>query len=295
MTIQEKYDEKLNSKRKKFGNRLRELRINAGYKSRSQFADAIGYAQESIKKWETGNGFPSMDTLMLLCDEFNCELDYLLGNMEYRTHDEKFICEETGLSPEAVQCLKEWKTRSYSRAYLFQYSQIINDLILDHATREGNKIGTLENDTVLNRLMRFLRVTSISTISGYGHAYLNVDMNGNKYDYNNRLVGIGHVVIDGDSEEGVFIEAFPYKNAPMPKLFEEQPFDRYPSDYIQLTDKLLERSLLDQLDDSLKRLKKELHEKELLEKESREKELLKKELLAGMITEEEVLEYEEEE
>lgn len=289
MTIPKKYKEISEEQKKKFGNRLRELRINAGYKSRSQFAEEIGYAQESIKKWETGNGFPPIDTLLLLCNVFSCELDYLLGNMDYRTHDEEFICEETGLSPKSVQCLREWRSCSFNRAYLFQYSQIINDLILDHAMREGN-----ENDTVLNRLMRFLRLTSISTIQGYGHGYFNVDMNGNKYDYDNRLVGMGHMVIEGDSEEGVFIETIPFKSAPMPKMFEEQNFDRYPVDYIPLTDKLLERSLLDQLDDSLKRLKNELREKEVIEKELREKELLKKELLAGKITEDDLLEYEEE-
>lgn len=85
-----------------FRSRIKELR---GNETQEQFAGSLGVSLDAVKNWEQGYAMPGIDTLFKLCDKYHCEIDYLLGRMEHKTHDLQYICDETGLSEPAVKDL----------------------------------------------------------------------------------------------------------------------------------------------------------------------------------------------
>ena len=74
----------------------------------------------------------SIEKLTALCEEFQCSISYLMGEYDYRNYDNKFICEQTGLSEESVEKLKHWNTlaaKPYKRyAWARNAIRAINDL-----------------------------------------------------------------------------------------------------------------------------------------------------------------------
>lgn len=65
----------------------------------------------TIKNYENPNwsGKPKLETVDNMCKILGCDVDYLLGTIDYETHNLKFICEYTGLSKEAVLSLHDRK------------------------------------------------------------------------------------------------------------------------------------------------------------------------------------------
>lgn len=95
-----------------FAKGFKNARKSAGYTQQS-FADSFNVATvETIRNWEQGRNIPEIDTIDKLCSIFNCDLDYLFGRIDYKTHNNKFICETTGLSEEAVETLMFIKQES---------------------------------------------------------------------------------------------------------------------------------------------------------------------------------------
>lgn len=58
---------------------LTRLRKEAGYKSRSSFAEAIGVAERRIKSWETQETKLRLDDACMIADFLKCTLDELAG------------------------------------------------------------------------------------------------------------------------------------------------------------------------------------------------------------------------
>lgn len=51
--------------------------------TQEQLAEKLGVSRQSVSKWESGQSYPEMDTLLNLCDLFGTDLDTLLrGNAE---------------------------------------------------------------------------------------------------------------------------------------------------------------------------------------------------------------------
>ena len=84
-----------------FGQRLTELRkkrweqykenqniVNNPYekfaccKTQETLAEAIGVERRTIGKWELGTSIPTIDKVAMLCNLFECNIDYLLGSEE---------------------------------------------------------------------------------------------------------------------------------------------------------------------------------------------------------------------
>lgn len=63
----------------------------------------------TIKHYENGNynGSPKLDIVDNLCKILECDVDYLLGNIECKTHDDQFIHNKTGLSEIAILELRQ--------------------------------------------------------------------------------------------------------------------------------------------------------------------------------------------
>lgn len=63
----------------------------------------------TIKHYENGNynGSPKLDIVDNLCKILECDVDYLLGNIDCKTHDDQFIHNKTGLSEIAILELRQ--------------------------------------------------------------------------------------------------------------------------------------------------------------------------------------------
>ena len=91
------------------GRRIKTLRDKSG-KSLAELAEMCGVQQyQTVSKWEKGNSYPSLQQLLRLCDIFQCDIDYLLGNIPCKTREVTDIVKATGLSSDAVEQLLNWQ------------------------------------------------------------------------------------------------------------------------------------------------------------------------------------------
>ena len=60
-----------------FSDNLQFIR-SANSLTQEQLAEQLGVSRQSVSKWESGGSFPEMDTLLLLCDLYDTNLDTLL-------------------------------------------------------------------------------------------------------------------------------------------------------------------------------------------------------------------------
>lgn len=105
--------------KKQIGERIRKTRIEYGYKSREDLGFALKPGDKSkdrkvIAKWENGASLPSLEDLTMMCQLFDCEVGFLL--CEYDTHyrEDESICKQTGLTEEAIECLR--RCNNYHRS-----------------------------------------------------------------------------------------------------------------------------------------------------------------------------------
>lgn len=71
---------------------------------------------KTVKNWEQGKAAPSLTTLIDLSEFYNCDLDYLVGRIDCRTHDLQFIQDYTGLSEDAVKALHKYNNANDRRS-----------------------------------------------------------------------------------------------------------------------------------------------------------------------------------
>lgn len=64
-----------------FGEKLKALRVEKN-KTQNELANELFVSRTAISKWESGNGFPSIDSLKLIASYFNVSVDSLLSNDE---------------------------------------------------------------------------------------------------------------------------------------------------------------------------------------------------------------------
>lgn len=90
-----------------FRNRLKGLRERKGL-TQQELADCLNIKGSSvsidtIRNWEQGFSMPSVETLAAICRFFDCDFDYILGNIDSKTHDMEWIKSETGLTEDSIK------------------------------------------------------------------------------------------------------------------------------------------------------------------------------------------------
>lgn len=100
------------------GKRIKEMRKRYGL-DQEGLAKKFDISLATVKNWEQGYNYPTIDTLVQLSDFFHCDLDYLLGKQDTPNKVYKHFSEETGLSETAIQNL----------LYFCKSSKIINNLL----------------------------------------------------------------------------------------------------------------------------------------------------------------------
>lgn len=91
----------------KIGSRIKDERLNKGL-SLEELACKVYTTRQTLSRWEKGQGNEILlNVLLKMCEIFDCELGYLLGEKEYenRTKQKTDICKDTGLSEKAVTAL----------------------------------------------------------------------------------------------------------------------------------------------------------------------------------------------
>lgn len=76
-----------------FGMKLQSLRKEKGL-SQEALAEKLNISRQAVSKWETGEGYPEMDKIILLSDLFQVSLDYLIkdtGEKTGNTNDESYF------------------------------------------------------------------------------------------------------------------------------------------------------------------------------------------------------------
>lgn len=92
-----------------FGKRVEMKRQEVGI-SRKELVERIGYGlqEKTYRLWIHKKGTKiDIDRLGKLCEVLNVDADYLMGRIDKKTHDNKWICEKTGLSENTVERLME--------------------------------------------------------------------------------------------------------------------------------------------------------------------------------------------
>lgn len=111
-----------------FGKQLKKIRKQRNYKTQRALAEAlcnsryvcwkgsdIDSIETSIKRYESGNQVPKINTIISLCDFLHCDMDYLFGRISEPTHDVHFISEKTGLNEDSVEILMKWNKNNDSK------------------------------------------------------------------------------------------------------------------------------------------------------------------------------------
>ena len=71
----------------KFNERLKYLRESLSM-SQAEIAKKIGLSKSSVNMYERGEREPSIETLELIADFFNVDMDYLLGKSDHKNKNE---------------------------------------------------------------------------------------------------------------------------------------------------------------------------------------------------------------
>ncbi|MBR3103989.1 MAG: helix-turn-helix transcriptional regulator [Lachnospiraceae bacterium] len=71
-----------------FGNNLRLIRRQKGI-TQGQLADMLHVSRQAVSKWESDNGYPETDKLLMLAKKLRISIDYLLDNRPTDAADEK--------------------------------------------------------------------------------------------------------------------------------------------------------------------------------------------------------------
>lgn len=140
------------------GTIIKKERKNKGW-TQDKLAKKLNVSHKQVSNYETGALVPPLDNLFRLCELFECELGYLLGESDYsdKTKLETLFCSTTGFTREALQAIIYLTERTNKSSG--ENKSVINNLItsslfpnfidrltdVDHAISNYNSIWkTLE-------------------------------------------------------------------------------------------------------------------------------------------------------
>ena len=87
--------------KKKIGNNLKRLRLEKGFKQ-SELAEIVGVEYKTISRIEVGGNYPSMDLLVRLAEDLNCEL------VDFVNFSDKVVESLNELSKEELKAVKKF-------------------------------------------------------------------------------------------------------------------------------------------------------------------------------------------
>ena len=91
---------------------LYEIRKDKGM-SQVSLSTRLGLSPETISAYENGKAYPSVDTLLNLCDIFNVSADFLLDRTNIRLTINDFC--DKNLSPDELELVDNFRKLSHSK------------------------------------------------------------------------------------------------------------------------------------------------------------------------------------
>jgi transcriptional regulator with XRE-family HTH domain len=121
--------ERIKKRRKEYPGK-REIRDPSVYRHRNgitqqEFADLLNVSLDTVKNWEQGYNYPSIEMLIKIADILNCDVDYLLGRQEFYCDIHRDIAKDTGITETAADIL------SFSHKQNKSYIKVLSSLIED--------------------------------------------------------------------------------------------------------------------------------------------------------------------
>ncbi len=92
--------------------------------SQEELAEKIGVSRQAISKWEQGNGYPETEKLLILAQELNVSLDYLMLGETGDTISEKSISQNV-IVPTGKITIKSFDGKSIVNCYKVLASQVM--------------------------------------------------------------------------------------------------------------------------------------------------------------------------
>lgn len=89
-----------------------------------QLGEKINVSRQTISSWEKGITSPSVHDLLCLCEVFNCDYGYMVGEYSCKRREHTDIHEKTGLTEESIKALEMLSLVEESN-----YMKIVNSLL----------------------------------------------------------------------------------------------------------------------------------------------------------------------
>lgn len=133
-----------------------------GSSKNKELADFLNCSVQAVNQYKQGTAFPKTENLIKMAQFFNCSLDYLIGLSDVQTPDAEIqaICEYTGLSESAIECL-HYNNESLNKDN--SYFKIVSDM--------------LSNDDFYNSIAYLKRAKRVESM-------VSKDLNSNSEAYN---------------------------------------------------------------------------------------------------------------
>lgn len=145
-------------------------------------------ARQTIAKWENGTAIPQLEDMLNMCNLFDCELGYLLGEHELKTQAATDIHKQTGLSAEAIEYLQF----AHSEAHRipednYDSAPAVNDIIIRtiNFLLEENRYWSLDDGSKYNFLL--------DSIAQYLYGNFNYYYDDNTFDNENLFTHVEHL------------------------------------------------------------------------------------------------------
>lgn len=115
------------------GEKIKNLRKRENL-TQEEFAVNLNISLDTVKNWEQGYNYPSVDMLVTIAEYFKCDFDYLLGKQDTPNKEYKHFSEYTGLSEEAIKTLLYFCRKGSvlpeileNKDFIFYLDEIINE------------------------------------------------------------------------------------------------------------------------------------------------------------------------
>ncbi len=126
-----------------FGNRLRELRNEKGL-SQSELAKQIRISKSAVNMYERGEREPNFETLEIIADYFNVDLDYLLGKTECKNRASEalhFISQ--------MPQMRKWKVLGATACGAPLHKELEDESVLAPSNIDADFVFRCEGDSMI--------------------------------------------------------------------------------------------------------------------------------------------------
>ena len=129
-------------------------------KTQEELCRIIDRDLKTYRKWEKGQERPDCEVLIQLSELYGVSADYLLGLIEEKNHDLRFVCEYTGLKEDSVSALQTLR-----HAGAFEYIRM-TDILLQDSEKALKGAG---QRSILSLLYYFFSIDRDSKIHCFLH------------------------------------------------------------------------------------------------------------------------------